>query len=247
MQLFNIGLLQLATMIMLSNITLAKSSESIETVTLELEKGQILSLVSPVAKENGEQYRQEYYDKAFPLGEQFGLQNMGRLHSVQTIIGNHKPAIWAFYSWPNAQKMQAFEKDTSWAPIKALRPLGWEELKIASIEMPEDKTVTFRADKYYTLAFAWLDPENPDDYFTYLKNIEPILPKVGGKFVLKMKKPNYEVHASQPLAPGQITFVEWDSIDGLQQLQANEEYQAQLDLLRRGTSGFELHILQVNK
>jgi len=221
----------------------AQTDKSQQSLSINLEKGQVLSLVAPIPKEGGSTHLKAYYDQAFPLADKYGLRNEGRIQTVSTIIGNFTPSAWTLFTWPSEEAMSALEADPLWPDIKALRPLAWDELKIVSAVVDEDKELRFSADKYYTVAFSWFNPEKPNSYLQYIKNIESILPKVGGRFIHLMRMPVYEVHASNPIAPGQVTFVEWDTIDGLQKLQANEEYQEQLGLLREGTIGFELHLL----
>ncbi|MFT6270609.1 MAG: hypothetical protein ACJAVV_003448 [Alphaproteobacteria bacterium] len=80
---------------------------------------------------------------------------------------------------------------------------------------------------------------------TYLKNNEKPLAEVGVRFMHKMVNPSFEVHATDPTPPNQITIVEWDSADGLNKPQANDVYQEHTHLLRTGTSRFERHLVKV--
>jgi uncharacterized protein (DUF1330 family) len=98
--------------------------------------------------------------------------------------------------------------------------------------------------KFYTIAIAWFNPENPNDYLDYLSKIEPSLRQVGGRFMYKMINPSFEVHGSNSTPPNQVTIVEWNSADGLNELQANDEYQEYTQLLASGLVNIELHLVQ---
>ena len=217
-----------------------------EAIEISLTKGQLFSLVAPIAKTGGEEYAKQYYQTAFPLAQQFGLKNHGRLNVVRKIVGAQDHKVWSIFTWPSVEAEQGFVSHADWPQIKALRPLAWDELKIVTAEVNDDLTLRFSPDKFYTFAIARFNPENPNDYLEYLDNIESSLNKVGGRFMYKMIKPEYEVHGSSSIPPNQLTIVEWNSADGLNQLQANDEYQEQTQLLASGLTSIELHLVQVS-
>lgn len=216
-----------------------------DAIEISLTKGQLLSLVAPIAKVGGEDHVKEYYRTAFPLAQQFGLKNHGRLNVVRKIVGTQEHKVWSIFTWPSVEAEQNFVNHKDWPQIKGLRPLGWDELKIVTSEVKDDITLRFSPSKFYTLAIARFNPENPNDYLEYLDNIEASLNQVGGRFMYKMIQPSYEVHGSNPKPPNQLTIVEWNSADGLTQLQANDDYQEQTQLLASGLTSIELHLVQV--
>jgi uncharacterized protein (DUF1330 family) len=216
-----------------------------DPIEISLTKGQLFSLVAPIAKTGGEEHVKKYYQSAFPLAQQFGLKNHGRLNVIRKIVGSQEHKVWSIFTWPSTEAEQSFVNHADWPEIKALRPLAWDELKILTAKVNEDITLRFSPDKFYTLAIARFNPENPNDYLHYLDNIEQPLNQVGGRFMYKMIQPDYEVHGSSTIPPNQVTIVEWNSADGLNQLQANDEYQEQTQLLASGLTSIELHLVQV--
>lgn len=217
----------------------------VQAIEISLTKGQLFSLVAPIPKKGGEAYLKDYYQSAFPLAQQFGLKNHGRLNTIKNIVGKQEHKVWSMFTWPSAEAESDFVNHADWPEIKALRPLAWDELKITTAEVEDDLTLRFSPDKFYTIAIAWFNPENPNDYLDYLSKIEPSLRQVGGRFMYKMINPSFEVHGSNPMRPNQVTIVEWNSADGLNKLQANDEYQEHTQLLASGLVNIELHLVQV--
>lgn len=216
-----------------------------EKAVLELKKYQYLSIVLPQSKPESDEARKAYYEQAFPLGSQFGLKREMALKNDHTIISDYKPSGAIFYSYPNKASETALSNHPDWPAIKALRPKAWEELKIYSAEIKEDISINFDPEKSYTLVVAWLNPENPNDYATYLDSIGPMLAEVGGRFVYKMKQPEFEAHTPNAPAPGQLTFVEWDTLDGFSELRRKEAYKAVNHYIGSGTSAIEFYRLSV--
>ena len=212
---------------------------------ISLKKGARLSLIAPLPKAGAEKLVQTYLQQAFPLSKQFGAISHGPIPIEKTLVGRYAPPSFSFFSWPNAASEVAFTEHADWPGIKALRPKAWDELKIFTSEVSQDTKLTFSPTKYYTVAIAWFNPERPNDYVTYLNNIENSLQNFGGRFFYKMTNISYERHASEQTAPNQITLVEWDSADVLQRLQADEEYQQYVALLERRIVDFELHLLHL--
>jgi len=213
--------------------------------SLDLKKYQYLSIVLPQSRPEADAARQSYYDQAFPLGSRFGLKREAILKIDHTIISSYEPSGAIFYSYPNKASELALANHPSWPAIKAQRTEAWKELKIYSAEIQEDMLINFDPDKSYTLVIAWLNPEKPDDYAAYLESIEPLLAEVGGRFVYKMKKPAFEAHSANLVAPGQLTFVEWDTLDGFAALRREEAYKAVSHLIGSGTSAIEFYRLSV--
>jgi len=234
----------LLTIYFLFSVTLqAQESNTAHGFVIELTQGQLLTIIEPLNKENSQEAVKKYYQTAIPLAQKHGFKNEGTLVSQKTLVGKFAPPGVVFATWPNRQSEQSFLAEPEWPNLKEMRPLAWQELKIFTAEVSEDTVLSFDPDKHYTLAIAWFDPEHPNDYLQYLDNIESVLLSSGGRFMYKMKNPTFEKHASEQKAPNQLTIVEWDSVDGLQQLQAKEQYQKHVALLENGVVDFELHLL----
>lgn len=213
--------------------------------SLNLKTGQYLSIILPEAKPNAGDARKAYYKQAFPLGEQFGLKREASLNVDDVIISNYKPSALIFYSYPNKAAEGKLANHVKWPEIKAQRSKAWDELKIYSATIDQDLNLEFDPAKSYTLVVAWLDPENPDDYDRYLSGIEEAVDRFGGRFIYKMKNPKYEAHASAMSAPGQLTFVEWDTLDGFTKVRTSDEYKASAAFFASGTTKVEFYRLSV--
>lgn len=212
-----------------------------EPLTIHVEKGQYLSLITPVMKTGGEAAVKEYYSRAFPLARSFGLQNLGTVKVKQTIIGEFDAPAFSFFTWPDEASEKAFTSHPDWPALKNLRPLGWDELRVYSKEVEEDITLSFHKDKYYTVAVAWLNPDRPNDYDAYMDGVADMVAAVGGRFMFKMKKPQFEAHAITNLAPGQITLVEWPDAESLSSMLSSDSYKTVSPLFRSGVTRFEFH------
>ena len=122
-----------------------------------------------------------------------------------------------------------------------MRPKAWEELRIHSAEIEENITLNFKSDKFYTVGFAWLKPENASDYTKYLDGIESDLNNLGGRYIYRMLNPSFEAHNTPQGAPAQLTFVEWDTKQGLEKLQKSNGFKNNVKYFSNSVIGFELH------
>lgn len=214
--------------------------------SINLSKGQLFSLVMPKRRETGEQARQKYYKEVLPLGESFGLKREALLQIDDTLVGDFSPDGLIFYSWPSRAAENKLISHRDWPSMKQSRPQGWNEIKIYTQELERDLHLTFKPGKHYTLAVAWLNPTNPNDYLQYMDNIKESVNKLGGRFIYKMNNPHFEAHASPLIAPGQITFVEWDTQDGLAKFQQSSTFKLHSHLIKSGVSRFELYRLKLS-
>jgi uncharacterized protein (DUF1330 family) len=219
----------------------SNTSGSVIKKQLSIKKGQVFSIVAPDNKVGGEAAVNEYYQRAFPLAESFGLKRHISLKTPRTLVGNYEPSGFIFFSWPDQASEKKLVNHSEWPEIKALRPKAWNELKIYSSLAERDIDITFDSSKFYTLAVAWFNPDRPEDYTNYLAGIEETVNKVGGRFILKVHHPRLEAHASPLIDPGQITVVEWESPEGLAALQESEAFKKFSPLLSSGVTSFELH------
>lgn len=215
---------------------------------IDLKRGELLSIISVISEkgEAAEMARAQYYQRAFPLAEPFGLKREGQLKVLASPIGAHKSEAIILFSWPSKSAELALEADPAWPEIKALRPQAWHDLRIFTDELESDLTLTFAPDKTYTLAMAWIDQENPNDYDLYMENIRDAVSEVGGRFVYKMFDPKFESHKLEDGAPGQVTLVEWDSPQGLSEFQKSEGFKSNANLITSGTTRFEILVLSTS-
>ncbi len=212
---------------------------------LSFEKGQLLSLISfvPMPGEEAALARKAYTQQAFGLGREFGLKPAGSLPVAAVAVGTYSPAAISFFSWPDALAEERFRLQPQWPAIRSTRPDGWDELRVHDVVLAGDLTLRFDPAKTYTMATAWINPENPEDYDRYLANIEETVNRVGGRFFYQMREPRYVSMAAGRGAPGRITFVEWNSPKGLARFQESAGFKANVHYLRSGTAAFELVVL----
>lgn len=220
-----------------------------QTTQLNLKKGQYLSITLPEAKTSAEatKARQDYYRAAFPLGSKFGLNREAALKIDNVIISDYKPSGLIFFSYPDKQSEARLAAHPKWPAIKASRPSIWKELNIFSAELAEDLNITFDPAKSYTLVIAWKKDEDPDGYDKYLSGIEPAVERFGGKFIYKMRNPASEANTASATAPSQLTFVEWESLDGFAKVQASDEYKASVRHFQTGVKKIEFYRMSTVK
>ncbi|MBB6521221.1 hypothetical protein [Pseudoteredinibacter isoporae] len=243
------NLLLSATLINLFSPAHAENSEkAAEALHMSFAKGQVFSVIIPVANNtpDGKAARKRYFDASFPLASQLGLKREGQIKIKGSSAKNFKPKVMAFYSWPNQASENQLSARPEWPEIKSLRPKAWDALNIYSKELEKDLILNFTPGKHYSLAMAWVNEKNPNDYYQYLNNIKPAVKAAGGRFIYKMNAPAYEAHGihkkapnnSQSAAPSQLTFVEWDNENGLKAFRASEHYKQNAHLIRSGTHQF---------
>ncbi len=194
--------------------------------TLNYKEGELISFVMVDNKPDNRAAAGAYFKRAFPIASSFGFAN-DMTFGIERIIGDFAPDAFVIYSWPSAAAETGFNNHPDWPAIKALRPQIWNDLRVYTAVVEDDMSLSFRPDRYYTLAVAWTSDENPNDYSRYFEIIEQEVAAIGGRFLYKMRMPNFESHAFDGKGPGQLTLVEWETIDGFQQLVRSDTYQQQ--------------------
>lgn len=228
-----------------------KSKEAARSVSVHFEPKQMIQVILPdtsISKNTKEAatLREQYYQEAIPLAQSYGFKNHMQLNVTSTIIGTTKPSAYIISSWPSVAAFDEFSALPAWQKLKDMRKQAWDELSLYNAEIEHATTLTFREDKFYTVLFAWINPENPNDYLAYLAGIESALNRVGGTFMLKVKRPSLEVHASKNNPPFQITFVEWDTEDGFATLSKQDDYKRFTKLRDSGLSKVEFHRIKAS-
>lgn len=222
----------------------AKNAPEGKTITFT--KGEVLSLICivPKAGEDAAAARKAYTKQAFELAGTFGMRAAGSFGVAGVAVGTFSPAAISFFSWPDIAAERRFRDHKSWASIKALRPSGWDELRIHDVVLDSDVALTFRSDKTYTMATAWINADHPDDYDRYLANIVPAVTASGGRFIYQLRQPSFSALDTSVAAPGRVTFVEWDTPEGLASFQTTDGFKNNVYLMQRGVTDFELIILE---
>lgn len=211
---------------------------------VDIEPGQVVQLIAPVSLPETLALRKQYYRDAIPLAEQYGFKNHGQLIIEKTILGEFKPPTLIVGSWPSPMAIDQFEQEPQWPKLKRDRSVAWQDIRLYNGEVDRPKNMTFSADKTYTVAFAWVNTDNPNDYFEYLSNVEPLLEEIGARFMFKIRYPKIEADHPNTPAPDQITFVEWPDANALARLRAMPRYKNIVSLLNRGVTQLDLHVVR---
>lgn len=212
-------------------------------IDIKLEKGEVLQLIAPEARPEGNEARQTYYRTVFPIASQFGYAREGQLNVRQKVRSDYDPSAFLFFSWPSADAIATFRDNPQFAEFKQLRRQAWSELKIYDVEIMQDLKLSFRPDKHYTVLLAWLDDETRSDYTRYLDGIEPAVVRAGGRFIHKIYNPTMQALQTSNEGPGQITFVEWETPDGFDKVQQSDEYLAHQRYFTSSVQKFEFYWL----
>ncbi|BDX08298.1 DUF1330 domain-containing protein [Planctobacterium marinum] len=200
--------------------------------------GAAMQVIVAIGKENAEDIRREYYNTAIPLARSYGFSTVARLKVDKSLVGNITAPVIVIGKWEDVDRWQAFQNDPRWPALKAMRAKGWQQLDLFTKALDSSLALNFSPDKFYTLAFASFNPEHPGDYTKYLHNIQAPLGEAGGKFIHKMIQPGFDTHSESAQQVSQITLVEWDSAEGLQQLLTSPDYLKHKHLLETGVTDF---------
>lgn len=219
--------------------------QSTPAINIELEKGEVLQIITPQSREGGRDARQAYYDQVFPIAAPFGFQRLAQINVRQKVIADYDPGAFIFFSWPSQAAVDEFESKEEFPAIVAARPAGWDELRIYMLELQEALKLRFDPEKHYTVVVAWTHEETAADYEKYLQGIEPAVAREGGRFIYKMRYPRMEAHNSPADAPSQLTFVEWADTEAFSRVQQSEEYLAHRQYFASGVKRFEFFWLKV--
>ena len=212
-----------------------------QTMTVSYQEGQVLDMVVPelLAEEGARERFAAYVDTVFPLAQPFGHTPSATLLVKGVLNGDYHPNAVALASWPNADAVASFEALPEWPPLKATRPEIWNEFKAYSVVLDTDVSFELNAEKTYTIGFAWINPENPTDYESYLSGAHSALKASGGKVVWRIKDPDFSSLQDGATGPGKITLVEWDSPSGPQDYLKTEGFQSNVHYFNSGTTKLE--------
>lgn len=214
-----------------------------KSLKVHLKKDNLLSIINPKNKKSDEAKAalKVYYDKAIPFAQSYGYKNIGALTVAETLVGEDQPGTFVLAKLPSEEADVAFESHPDWQQYKVMRPIIWKELNFYKAPVQKETTLHFFENKFYTIAFAWLDQAHPKDYQKYMKGIAPSVEAVGGRFIHTMKNPRYVSHTDQQPGPDQITFVEWDSLQAFDKFGTSEGFKQHAKYLNSGTSQFKLY------
>jgi len=217
------------------------AQEATKALSVQYAPGMVVQLIAPVTDPEKRHLRDLYFKKNAETAQRHGYRQDGVLIIEETLVGDFKPNVFVISHWPSLKAQKTFQALPLFSGVKSLRRDAWEALKLYDHELDVPLKMTFTEDKAYTVALAWTNPSNPSEYYDYMAALPPLLEKVGGRFMHQFNDVVVSAHNPDELAPQQITFVEWDSKDGVEKLQALPEFAELAKKLQSGTVRFELH------
>jgi uncharacterized protein (DUF1330 family) len=159
-------------------------------------------------------------------------------------MGDARASAVEFHSYDGAGRKRQLERTRGWAELQAFRSEGWKRQDVFTVELDQDLSLTFDPAKHYTLAIAWTNPANPEDYDRYLDGVESAFADVGARFMHRFRDIGYDSSAGKDVVPpAQIVFVEWEDEEGLGKLLGSEAYKAHSSNFRSGVSDFRFYRL----
>ena len=217
------------------------AQEATKALSVQYAPGMVVQLIAPATDPEKRHLRDLYFKKNAETAQRHGYRQDGVLIVDETLVGDFKPNVFVVSHWPSLKAQKTFQALPLFSGVKSLRRKAWEALKLYDHELDVPLEMTFTEDKTYTVALAWTNPSKPSEYYDYMAALPPLLEKVGGRFMHQFNDVVVSAHNPNELAPQQITFVEWNSKDGVEKLQALPEFAELAKKLQSGTVRFELH------
>ncbi len=233
----------LAIALLSCSFAYAKTTENAQNaLEISLEPSQLLSLIAIDLKnsEESKTLRKEYFTNAVPMARKAGYTPLGSLRVTEQVVGKAGVQSFVIASWPSDLDDLKFEKTPELQQYKDMRPLIWNRLDFFKQSTLSKLLLTFSKDKFYTLAIAKVNPERPDDYQTYLKNIESYLHGINARYFYQMTAPRVSKFSERENSGYRVTLVEWQKEGDLERFQNSVALKDNYQLLRAGTTGFEL-------
>lgn len=241
------GLFCCVVMVLLLLASRAFGEENGDEWVVHFHPGEVVQLIAPISDPAKRDLRDRYFKKNAETAKAYGYQQDGVFVVEETLVGDFSPNVFVVSHWASLKAQKAFQSLAQFKDVKSLRREAWEALKLYDHELEAPLTLSFNKNKTYTLAFAWTHPAFPSDYYRYIESLPPLLEKVGGRFIYQINNAVLSAHNPDALAPQQITLVEWDTPDGVEQLQSLPEFSELAKQLSSGTTRFELHKVSLRK
>ena len=192
-----------------------------------------------------ESARDIFYGEALPMAARYGFSRHATFLVTEVSVGEFKPQGFLLSSWPSQTAFADFQGDPKWPGYDVLRPEIYNDIRYYRDVQEDGLTLTLRDDKYYTLAIAYFNPDNPGDYEQYLSSLEGVVAENGGKFLLKLKSPKLESLSGEP-SPDQLTLVEWNDASGVDRVLSSDAYKANRHFSASGTTELAFYRLKLS-
>lgn len=180
-----------------------------EDKVLNLEAGQRLTLVLPDANGADEAARETFMQGLIRLSADLELKEEHSFAVASTIIGEHQPQALGIYSWPDKQSSMQLRTHSEYqaqlAPIKAD---AWSQIHTLDVDLAEPLSITFKEDRSYTIALAWIANQSMFDSYAVLS--QPVRDALGAKTLVNLPVADFEaVGANFDRQPDRVVIIEW--------------------------------------
>ena len=222
-------------------------TDPIGSVTIDLPSQSLFSVIGFDYKgtDDARDAQQTFYGQALPMAADYGFARHATFTVTTVNAGTFQPQGFLMTSWPDQAAFDKFQRDPRWPDFDALRPEIWTDIRYYRDVQENGLQLTLKDNKFYTLAIAYFDDDNPGDYEKYLSSLEDEVAKNGGKFVLKLHAPKLESLSGEP-SPDQLTFVEWDDPQGVDRVLNSETYQEKRHYAGSGTTKLAFYRLKLS-
>ncbi len=222
----------------------ALASAKDEVLSVHFNPGAVMQLIAPVTEAEKRPLRDEYFKKGAQTAKEYGYTQNGVLVVDKTLIGTFHPNVFVVSQWSSLKAQKSFQALPLFSEIKTLRRDAWKALKLYDYEVSKPTTLTFSADKVYSVSLAWVNPKAPNNYYAFIDSFAKEAQALGGKVVSKTQDISLSDHNPYAVAPQQIVIIEWNSTNDIEAVVSSSEYAAQLEKLKNGTVDFELHAVR---
>lgn len=225
--------------------TISDAKTSSNTHTIHFKSNERISIISSTLKANTHDKLGEYFKKVFPLAHKHGFSQELKLDIKKVTHGDYIPNTFVgLYKWTSVANEQAFAKEPQWPELKSMRPLIWDELKIATTTLTHPLSLTFHQSKSYQVGMVWLSKEYPESFTTFREKERSILAQLGARYLALIPGEKFESLAQLPIAPDYTFIIEWPNDAVREKYYTTTEFKQAVPHFKKGVAHFESIITQ---
>ncbi|MEM9327732.1 MAG: hypothetical protein AAGA85_18835 [Bacteroidota bacterium] len=171
-----------------------------------------------------EQFSQDYFEKAWPIGMKYGARSIGTFAIQQKDAGNVPAQMLVFFEWNSKEDFRKFNADLDFVKIVNIRNDALSFLTTGLFVVDKDITYSLSTDKTYEFAALWL--KNPQLLQEYFAAVSPLAadPKIQFELIAQLVstgEPDGTYH------PSLVFFSEWKAgYEGKEELLRRPEFKA---------------------
>ncbi len=209
--------------------------------TLSLKQGQVVSFVTTATKQGAEEARQKYDKRVTELASPLGFRREGTLQITSVRAGDFAPdPLMNVLSWPDRSSIEKFKASSEWVELRETQKDILDELRINSVIIPQDMTITFQNDKIYRVVSLWTNPEYPTDFDKYRDALSETVYQQGGRYVLQIEGGDYQSAIDPDRPPDLFWIIEWPDREAHQSYIGSDTFQANYHFFQSGVAKFHM-------